>query len=279
MKSHKPGKRENSKEVREAKESEEKQRKVPTEESPKPKTPNDLTLAIAEMIHNRQPYHVIAKELHVSPKTISRVKKMMDDGTIMIAENGKAIYHKNSESIEIEPLPKPLQMEILGAAHLEGKSPQELIARLIRLDRKMRLKGLNLNQLEPAAEFIEKAYSRGWTIDPLIDVLTRLEDSGFSDLNEQSLGSLHDFLECTKSRNLNPEHIMQVAQKTEEDWKNINQGAYDLGYKHGVEHYRAWLVKLGVIAFKYSDISIVRSLDRLMDSAQQKAMDDPSVPR
>jgi hypothetical protein len=282
MKSHRPGKKENSREAKEAKESEEKQRKVSTEELPKPKTPNDLNLAIAEMVYNRQPYHVIAHKLKVSPKTISKAKKKIEEGTIKIAENGKAIYNKNSESIEIGPLSKQLQMEILGAAHLEGKSPQDLIAGLIRLDRKMRLKGLNLSQLESAAEFIEKAYPRGWTMDLLIDVLTRLQNSGFSDLNEQSIGLLCEFLDCAKRRNLSPEHIMKVAQKKEDDWRRANQQAQETGYQDGIKHYREWIVKLAVETYRKEDNGFerarARELDRLLDSAEQRAMGHVRTP-
>jgi hypothetical protein len=251
---------------------------VPTEEASKTKTPNDLDLAVAEMVHNREPYHVIAKKLRVSPKTISNVTKMIDDGTIKIAEDGKAICIRNSELIEIGPLPKQLQMEILGAAHLEGKSPQDLIAGLIRLDRKMRRRELDLNQLEPAAEFLEKAYARGWTSDPLIDILTRLHNSGISNLDQQSMGSLREFLECAKNRNLKPEHVIQISQKTEDEWKRIIQEAYDLGYQQGIANYKSCLVKQAVETFKKADHGMVRLLDSVIDSAAEKAINAPSVP-
>jgi hypothetical protein len=101
MKSYKLGKRENSRELREAKESEVNPRKVPTEVVAEAKTPYDLDLAIAEMVHNRQPYHVIAQKLKVSPKTISNAKKKIDDGTIKIAENGKAVARAQRASSEV----------------------------------------------------------------------------------------------------------------------------------------------------------------------------------
>ena len=274
MKSDKSGKKRNLKEVREAKESERKSRKVVVDEARKAKTPSDLHLAVAEMVHNRKPYHVIAEELRVSPKTISSVAKMIDGGTIKIGENGKAVYNKDSELIETGSLPKQLQMELLGASHLEGKSPEDVIAGLIRLDRKMRLKGFKLDQLESAAEFIEKAFSRGWTIDPLLDVLTRLEDSGFSDLNVQSMGALREFLECAKNRNLNPEHIIRVSLRTEEEWRKKIQEAYNLGYHHGIEHYTAWLVKLIAETYKYEDYGFQERLCGVLDTAEQRAMEE-----
>lgn len=274
MKTDRLGKTENLRKVTEAKESKGKPRKVPIEEELKTKKPNDLDLAIAEMIHNRQPYNAIAQKLRVSPKTISNVTKMMNEGTIKIGADGKAMCYKNAQLIEIGPLPTQLQMEILGAAHLEGKSLQDLIAGLIRLDRKMRLKGLNLNQLEPAAEFLEKAYARGWTSDPLIDILTRLQNSSISDLNQQSMGLLRDFLECVKSRNLKPEHIIRISLETEEEWRKKIQEAYDLGYQHGIKHYKAWLVELIAKTYKYESFSRIRILSDLVDSAEQKAMDD-----
>jgi hypothetical protein len=276
MKTHNLGKRENSREVRKAKESEGKSRKVPTDEAPRAKTPNDTRLIVAEMICNRKPYNAIAKKLRVSPKTISEVKKEIADGTIKIAEDGKATNHKNSELIEIGPLPKPLQMEILGAAHLERKSPQDLIAGLIRLDCKMRLKELSLSQLEPAAEFLEKALQRGWTSDQLVDILTRLQNSSISDLDQQSMDSLREFLECAKSRNLKPEHVIKIALRTEDEWKKIIQEAYDLGYQHGIKHYKAWLVDFAVDIFKNADTAYatLRSLDRVINLAEQKAMED-----
>ena len=250
---------------------------MPIKEAPNAKKPSDLDLAIAEMIHNRQPYNVIAQKLRVSPKTISRVAKMMTEGTIKIGADGKAMCHENAELIEIESLPKQLQMDILGAAHLEGKSPNDLIAGLIRLDRKMRLKELNLNQLEPAAEFLEKAYARGWKFGQLIDILTRLQNSSISDLNQQSMDSLRDFLECAKSRNMKPEHIIQIALKTEDEWKKIIQEAYDLGYQHGIRNYKSCLVEQAAETFKNADYGIVRSLDSVIESAEQKAKDAPIV--
>lgn len=246
---------------------------MPTEETAKAKTPNDLDLAIAEMVHNRQPYHLIAKKLKVSPKTISKVTKMMTDGEIKIGADGKATCHKNIQLIGIEPLPTQLQMEILGAAHLEGKSPQDLIAGQIRLDRKMRLKGLNLTKLEHVAEFLEKAYSRNWTSDMLIDILTRLQNTGFSDLNQQSMGLLREFFEYAKSRNLKPEHIVRISQEKEDEWKKKIQEGYKIGYKDGVERHASWFIELA--SKTYKDLGLLQSLCRLVDSAKQIAMEQP----
>jgi hypothetical protein len=272
MKSYHLGKMKNLRKVPEAKESDGKSRKVSTEATTKAKTPDDLDLAIADMIRNRQPYNAIAQKLRVSPRTISKVAKMMNDGTIKIGADGKAMCHKNAEFIEIGPLTTQLQMEILGAAHLEGKSPQDLIAGLIRLDRRMRLKELTLDQLERVAEFLEKAYSRGWTNDPLIDILTRLENSGFSGLNQELLDLLREFLEKAKSRNLKPEHIIRVSQRTEDDWRRIIQEGQEIGYKDGIKHHADWLIDLA--GKTYDNLSLLQTLCKLSDLAGQKAMDD-----
>ena len=52
----------------------------------------DVELRIAELLHQRKTYNQIAKELHVSPKSISRVRKLMEEGAIVVgAESARRI--------------------------------------------------------------------------------------------------------------------------------------------------------------------------------------------
>lgn len=57
----------------------------------------DVELAIAEMLHAREPYNQICQKLHVSPNTISKVKKKIDAGIIVVDESGKATRPENSD--------------------------------------------------------------------------------------------------------------------------------------------------------------------------------------
>jgi hypothetical protein len=136
----------------------------------------------------------------------------------------------------------------------------------------MRLKGLNLDQLERVAEFLERAYSCGWTIDQLIDIITRLKNSGLLDLDQQSLGLLHDFLECAKSRNLKPEHIIEISQRTEDEWRRLIQKGQEIGYQQGIDHHAAWFIELAGKTHK--DLGLLASLGSLVESAKQMAMGD-----
>jgi hypothetical protein len=66
------------------------------------------------------------------------------------------------------------------------------------------------------------------------------------------------------------------ARAAEDEWKKIIQEAYDLGYQHGIKHYKAWLVEFAVETFKNADTAhaTLQSLDRVIDLAEQKAMND-----
>lgn len=52
----------------------------------------NVDLEIAERLHRRQPYNVIAKELRVSAKTISKVSRLVNSGAIRIDEEGRAHF-------------------------------------------------------------------------------------------------------------------------------------------------------------------------------------------
>ena len=78
----------------------------------------DKKLRIAELLAKDTPWNQIAKKLKTSPKTISKVSKLMESGVIRV-EDGKAFYTK----------------KYVEAGEPGGLSPEavELVYRLMRL--------------------------------------------------------------------------------------------------------------------------------------------------
>jgi hypothetical protein len=265
------GKQEKVREAREAKDSEGKSREASGADRV-----SDLYLDIAEKLFSRKPYNLIAKMLKVSPATISKVARMMEKGIIQIGKDGKALDTRNTRQTEIGPLigplPPELQQGVLGAAHLEGKAPLGVLADLVRLDRKMRLKGLDLKQLGQASKFLEKAHSRRWTTDRLLAAMTRLENLRLSDLDPQLIGLLRDFLAYARTHNLKPEQIVKISQKTETDWKKHIQEAYNMGVKQGAENLESWLNEL--IPKAFDDIYTQSLLSKVIVIAKEAVMSD-----
>lgn len=202
-----------------------------------------LQLEIAEKLFRRQPYNVIAKELKASPKTISKVRKMMDEGVIKISENGKASYVEGSESTMRGVVPHELWMEVLGASHLEGKSPEDTLRTLVNLHRTLVTKGLNLDALERLSQFLEKAYSREWKTDWLLSIIAKLWNSGFTHLDQQSLKCLSDLVAEMKTTELTPEGFIKAFRKRRAEWENDIKKAYDVGLKDGSQAFESAILK------------------------------------
>lgn len=186
---------------------------------------------------------MIAKELRASPKTISKVRKMIDEGGIRISENGQASYVEGSESTMRGVVPHGLWMEVLGAAHLEGKSPEDTLRTLVDLHRMLVVKGLNLDALERLSQFLEKAYSRGWKADWLLSIIAKLWNSGFTRLDQQSLKCLSDLVAEMKSSGLTPQGFMEAFRKKRGEWENDIKKAYNVGLEDGSQAFESAILK------------------------------------
>jgi len=202
-----------------------------------------LDLEIAEKLFKRQPYNVIARELRASPKTISKVRKMVEEGIVRISENGQASYAEGPRSTMSGVIPSELWLEVLGASHLEGKSPEDTLRTLVDLHRVLVVKGLNLDALERLSQFLEKAYSRGWKADWLLSIIAKLWNSGFTHLDQQSLKCLSDLLAEMKSSGLTSEGFIEAFRKKRGEWENDIKKAYDLGLKDGSQAFESAILK------------------------------------
>jgi len=135
------------------------------------------------------------------------------------------------------------KMEILGASHLEGKSPDDTLRTLVDLHRMLVVKDLNLDAIERLSHFLEKAYSRGWKADWLLSIIAKLWNSGFTHLDQQSLKYLSDLLAEMKSSGLTPQGFMEAFRKKRSEWENDIKKAYDIGLKDGSQAFESAILK------------------------------------
>ncbi|MFH0897850.1 MAG: hypothetical protein V1850_07405 [Candidatus Bathyarchaeota archaeon] len=110
----------------------------------------NVDLEIAEKLHERQPYNVIAKELRVSAKTISKVSGLIDSGAIRIDKDGKAYF---VDGIEPKPIDKmdeyaPLVYGIMRA--LGAENPKVGLEQAYKFIAKINPYVLNYNVKTPA---------------------------------------------------------------------------------------------------------------------------------
>jgi uncharacterized protein YerC len=82
----------------------------------------NVKLEIAERLHRRQPYNVIAKELRVSAKSISKVSRLVNSGAIRIDGEGRARF---ADEAKLRSLGKaddcmPLVCDIMRALGAEN---------------------------------------------------------------------------------------------------------------------------------------------------------------
>jgi len=108
------------------------------------------------------------------------------------------------------------------------------------------------------------------TIDGLVNILTRLQNSGFSSLNPQLVGSLRESLEGARRRNLRPEQIIETSQRTESEWKKKIQGGYDAGLQDGIKAFESSMVDVAMETV--GDLNVLQSLCSLIDKAKFKAV-------
>jgi hypothetical protein len=134
-------------------------------------------------------------------------------------------------------------MEVLGAAHLEGKSPEDTLRALVDLHRILVVKGLNLDALERLSQFLEKAYSRGWKADWLLSIIAKLWNSRFTHLDQQSLKCLSDLVAEMKSTGSTPQGFMEAFRKRRGEWENDIKKAYDVGLKDGSQAFESAILK------------------------------------
>jgi DNA-binding Lrp family transcriptional regulator len=193
-------------------------------------------LEIAQLLYERKSYSEIAKELKVSPKTISQVRKKVEAGVIEIDESGKAKYAEGKRAFAMGPggftLNDDQLARIYGIAHLENMSPSEVLDALLDDDRMLRRKyGLSFKERKMVSDTLNAAVERGWKIRSEPDIIDCIKKGWSMGIFNHQPETVMALLELAKELKA---HRWDAAQFVDEATKAHNAVYWFRQYKAGL---------------------------------------------